>query len=54
MGCKASQAWRAHIVVDGKQLHLGTFDCPHEAGRVRAEYSKKYGFHPNHGKAKGL
>lgn len=45
------QVWRASIRTDGKQIHLGTFHSKAEAIAVRAAAEKRYGYHPNHGRA---
>lgn len=47
---KTKNKWRAYIMVDYKQVHLGLFTAFEEAVRVRKEAEKKYGFHENHGK----
>ena len=44
--------FKAHIKVDGKQLHLGNFDTPEQAHKVRIEAEIKYNFHENHGLSK--
>lgn len=44
------KAWRAYIVVGGKQLHLGHFDEKCDAISARKAAENKYGFHPNHGR----
>ena len=40
----------AFIMVNRKQISLGTFDTLEEAASARANADKFYGFHPNHGK----
>ena len=42
--------WYARITVDGKNIHLGTFDTEDEAIQARKLAEKKYRFHENHGK----
>lgn len=46
--------WRARIMVDRKEIHLGSFPDKTDAiiARKMAEY--KYGFHPNHGTQRAL
>jgi hypothetical protein len=46
---KASAKWRAHIRVDGKQKHLGSYGSLTTAGLARKKAERKYGFHENHG-----
>lgn len=41
--------WRARIIVDGKEIHLGYFDCAESAYAAYRASSIKYGFHLNHG-----
>jgi hypothetical protein len=47
---KAKNKWRAHIMVEYKQIHLGLFSDFDEAVTARKEAENKYGFHKNHGK----
>ena len=42
--------YRAHIMVNRKQIHLGLFDTLEEATKAREQADIKYGFHSNHGK----
>jgi len=42
--------WAAEIMVDGVKIHLGHFKRKTKAIAARESASKKYGFHPNHGK----
>ncbi len=48
---KGGKSWRAYIGVNGEYVHIGHFKTIEEAAAARAEYSKKYGFHENHGRA---
>ena len=41
--------WRARIIVDKKEMHLGVFDTKTEAVAARKAAELHYGFHPNHG-----
>ena len=43
-------AWRARIIVDGKQKHLGLFNNFEEAVSARKAAERAYGFHENHGR----
>jgi hypothetical protein len=47
---KRRKCWRATICVDGKQVYLGQFKTPEEAGDARKDANLKYGFHKNHGR----
>jgi hypothetical protein len=42
--------WRAQISKNGKQVHLGYFDCMDEAVTARKAAEIQNGFHPNHGR----
>lgn len=42
--------WRAQIVVNRKQIHLGFFATRSSAIAVRKAAEADYGFHPNHGR----
>lgn len=46
---KGAEKWRAQIMIDGKCVHLGYFDCLDEAAKIRIEALKKYGFSERHG-----
>jgi hypothetical protein len=48
---KRDKAWTAHIKVNGAQKHLGTFLSQQDAIAARKAAERKYGFHPNHGRA---
>lgn len=39
---KRTGKWRSHIMIDGKQIHLGTFDNKEEAIKTRLEAEAKY------------
>ena len=48
----ASKKWRARIMVDGADIHLGHFFLFHEAVNARKNAEVLYDFHENHGKDK--
>jgi hypothetical protein len=48
---KGSGRWRAAIKVNYQEIHLGVFDRFEDAFRARKAAERKYGFHPNHGRA---
>jgi hypothetical protein len=43
--------WMAHIGVAGKNIQLGRFKTRADAIRARKAAERRYGFHPNHGRA---
>jgi len=43
--------WVAEIRINRKTVHLGRFDDVLSAKAARAKAERKYGFHPNHGRA---
>jgi hypothetical protein len=43
--------WRAVINIDGKQVFIGNFANKKDAIFARKQAERKYGFHPNHGRA---
>lgn len=45
----ATDKWRAQIMVDRKNIYLGTFQNKYKAIAVRKAAEVMYGFHPNHG-----
>ncbi len=47
---KRYEKWLSRIKVDGKQIHLGSFDDKDEAIAARAAAEIEYGFHENHGR----
>lgn len=47
---KGSRKWRAVIVVNNKQIHIGMFADKVDAMAARKSAEKKYGFHNNHGR----
>ena len=47
---EAASKWAASIMIQGRSKYLGLFDNKHDAGIVRANASKKFGFHENHGR----
>lgn len=42
--------WSAVIMVDKKQIYLGSFRTKEQAIKARKAAERKHGFHPNHGK----
>lgn len=46
----ASSKWRARIIVDKKERHLGTFDTRDETVSARKSAETRFGFHENHGR----
>jgi len=51
---KRDNNWRARIVVNKKEIHLGYFDSIEDAIKARKEANIRYGFHPNHGQSRPL
>ena len=47
---KPTGKFRAYIMVNRKQKHLGLYDTIAEAEQARLQANKDYGFHPNHGR----
>ena len=47
---ESSRKWRAIIVVNKKQKHLGCFTDKFDAIDARKDAEREYKFHPNHGK----
>lgn len=45
----SGKKWQATICVDGRRLHLGTFERFEDACRARSMADVKYGFGENHG-----
>lgn len=43
--------WEAHIGVAGRKVSLGSFDALEDAKTARKAAERKFGFHPNHGRA---
>lgn len=48
---QSSGKWRARIIVDQKEHHLGTFDSRAEAVCARHAAERIHGFHINHGRS---
>lgn len=48
---KRREKWCAEIMCNYKKIHLGYFNEFQEAVAARKNAEKKYGFHPNHGRA---
>lgn len=49
---KSRKKWRARLMVNSKELHLGYFENKKEAVNARKKAEKKHGFHKNHGRGK--
>jgi hypothetical protein len=49
---KKSEKWRADIKVNGRNIHLGTFEDKQSALDARAAAEAKHGFHKNHVRTK--
>lgn len=49
---RAKRKWSASIRHERKTRHLGYFNGIEDAALARKQAELKYGFHPNHGKAK--
>jgi hypothetical protein len=45
---KKTGRWEARIKVDGRCIHLGTFQRIEDAVRAREKAEIRHGFHPNH------
>lgn len=48
---RAAGKWRARIIVDQTEHHLGVFDTSQQAINARKAAEVRFGFHPNHGRA---
>jgi hypothetical protein len=44
-----SGKFNSHIMVQGKQISLGTYNTLEEAASARKQADQLYDFHPNHG-----
>lgn len=49
--CNPQNKWVSRIMVDGRDIKLGSFGCKLDAVAARINANKKYGFHPGHGKS---
>lgn len=47
---RAAGKWRARIIVDKRERHLGTFGTYEEAVVARSHAERLFGFHENHGR----
>lgn len=45
------RGWQASIMIDGRDVYLGTFSTVAEASVARRAAEQRLGFHPNHGRA---
>lgn len=48
---KSRAKWEAEIRLNGKKIYLGRFLTKREAEEARIIAERRYGFHPNHGRA---
>ena len=48
---RPSKGWRAFITAEGRRIHLGYFKERAEAVEARSAAERRFGFHPNHGRA---
>lgn len=48
---KKRKCYIAEITLNRKNKRIGSFSSLEDAARARAEYEKKHGFHPNHGRS---
>lgn len=44
------EKWKAYIVVNAKQIHIGVFSNKADAIKARKQAEIELGFHPNHGR----
>lgn len=49
---KREGKWRARIMFEGRDIHLGYFDTWADAVSARGNALEEYGFHKNHGRPK--
>ena len=47
---KAKNRWRAYVMIDYKQTHLGHYTDWFDAVCARMSANNRYGFHENHGR----
>jgi len=47
---KQRRKWRSQVMVDGKGIFLGRFNCFGQAVKARIKANQEYGFHKNHGR----
>lgn len=48
---RSARRWRAYIKSGGKNIHVGHFVLKDDAIAARKEAERRFGFHPNHGRA---
>lgn len=47
----SDRRWCASIGIDGRRIHLGSFETFEDARAARTNAEIEYGYHPNHGRA---
>lgn len=47
---RKGERWIARVYLDGKAIHLGSFDTFDAAVTARRGAERKYGYHSNHGR----
>jgi hypothetical protein len=47
---KVGDKWLASIRVNGRTIHIGSYDTINEAANARKSEEEKHGFHENHGR----
>jgi hypothetical protein len=47
-----NKRWTANIRVEGRLIHLGSFESKEAAQKARRDAEQLYGYHKNHGRAK--
>lgn len=48
---RSTGRWQAAVTVDGKRIHLGSFEARADAIAARKTFENQIGFHKNHGRA---
>jgi hypothetical protein len=47
---KVGDKWLASIRIDGRTIHIGSYNTKEDASDARKQEEEKYGFHSNHGR----